>query len=38
MKVVLLSEGAMVPKRVNEFAAGYDLFTPKMCWSILAAI
>ena len=29
MKVVLLSEGAIAPKRVNEFAAGYDLFTPK---------
>lgn len=28
MKVVLLSEGAMVPKRVNDYAAGYDLFTP----------
>lgn len=29
MKVVLLSSGAKVPKRVNEYAAGYDLFTPK---------
>ena len=29
MKVVLLSPGAMAPKRVNEYAAGYDLFTPK---------
>ena len=29
MKVVLLSSGAMAPKRVNEYAAGYDLFTPK---------
>ena len=29
MKVVLLSPGAMSPKRVNEYAAGYDLFTPK---------
>ena len=29
MKVVLLSPGAMVPKRVNDYAAGYDLFTPK---------
>ncbi len=28
MKVVLLSEGAMVPKRVNKYAAGFDLFTP----------
>lgn len=29
MKIVLLSQGAMVPKRVNDYAAGYDLFTPK---------
>ena len=29
MKVVLLSPGAMAPKRVNKYAAGYDLFTPK---------
>ena len=29
MKVVLLSEGAMMPKRVNDYAAGHDLFTPK---------
>lgn len=29
MKVVLLSPGAKAPKRVNEYAAGYDLFTPK---------
>lgn len=29
MKVVLLSPGAMAPKRVTEYAAGYDLFTPK---------
>ena len=29
MKVVLLSSGAMAPKRVNDYAAGYDLFTPK---------
>lgn len=29
MKIVLLSPGAMVPKRVNDYAAGYDLFTPQ---------
>ena len=29
MKVVLLSPGAKVPKRVNDYAAGYDLFAPK---------
>lgn len=29
MKVILLSEGAKVPKRTNDFAAGYDLYIPK---------
>ena len=29
MKVVLLSPGAKIPKRADEYAAGYDVFTPK---------
>lgn len=29
MKIQLLSEGAQAPKRVNEFAAGHDLYVPK---------
>lgn len=29
MKAILLSEGARLPKRTNEFAAGYDLYVPR---------
>lgn len=31
MKVVLLSPSAKIPKRADEYAAGYDVFTSYGC-------